>query len=348
MNSRTLIILSLLLIFICPITLFAANHVPVVKNVYAQQRHGTFLIEITYDVEDADGDLLEITVEASDDDGETYTIIPQSLTGDVGGDITPGAGKLIVWNVGKDLPDTNADNFKVRVIADDGGPEGMVLIPAGWFSMGDHHDVGDSDEKPVHTVYIDAFYMDVYEVTNAQYEQFMDATGHRPPAFWDDPDFNQPNHPVVGVSWHDAVAYAEWAGKRLPTEAEWEKAARGGLVGNKYPNGDSITHDDANYSGTGGRDIWTYTSPVGSFPPNGYGLYDMAGNVWELCSDWYDANYYSVSPPNNPKGPNSGTYRVLRGGSWSFNAYYLRCAFRNWIVAYGTLNFVGFRCSQDQ
>jgi len=328
--------------------LFAANHVPVVKNVYAQQRHGTFLIEITYDVEDADGDLLEITVEASDDDGETYTIIPESLTGDVGENITPGTGKLIVWNVGKDLPDTNADNFKVRVIADDGGPpEGMVLIPAGEFSMGDHHDVGDSDEKPVHTVYADAFYMDAYEVTNAQYEQFMDATGHKAPTYWNDPDFNQPNYPVVGVSWHDAVAYAEWVGKRLPTEAEWEKAARGGLVGNMYPNGNSITHDDANYWEKGGRDIWTYTSPVGSFPPNGYGLYDMAGNVYDWCSDWYGSNYYSVSPPNNPKGPDTGTLRVLRGGSWSYITFYLRCAYRHCNGPTTTDSYVGFRCAQD-
>ena len=139
----------------------------------------------------------------------------------------------------------------------------MVLIPAGEFQMGSNY--GYNDEKPVHTVYLDAFYMDKYEVTNALYKKFMDATGHKAPAYWNDSSYNAPDQPVLGVSWNDAKAYAEWAGKRLPTEAEWEKAARGGLVGKKYPWGDSISHDDANYGGTGGKDKWDGTSPVGSF-----------------------------------------------------------------------------------
>jgi iron(II)-dependent oxidoreductase len=131
----------------------------------------------------------------------------------------------------------------------------------------------------------------------------MDATDYEAPSYWNDSKFNAPNHPVVGVSWDDAVAYANWAGKRLPTEAEWEKSARGGLVGKKYPWGDTLTHDDANYSGTGGKDKWEHTSPVGSFASNGYGLYDMAGNVWEWCADWYFNNYYANSLKSNPKGP---------------------------------------------
>jgi formylglycine-generating enzyme required for sulfatase activity len=230
---------------------------------------------------------------------------------------------------------------KNEIIGKDGAP--MALIPAGEFQMGSNE---RDNEKPVHTVYLDAFYIDKYEVTNAQYRKFMDATEYKAPACWDDSKFNAPGHPVVSVSWDDAVAYAKWAGKRLPTEAQWEKAARGGLVGKKYPWGDELTHDYANYSGTGGRDKWEYTSPVGSFPPNGYGLYDMAGNVWEWCADWYDKDYYKNSPKQNPKGPDSGNIRVLRGGSWGTgDGYFLRAACRFDLEASVRYYYVGFRCS---
>ncbi len=226
-------------------------------------------------------------------------------------------------------------------------PEGMVLIPAGWFLMGSPEGVGGSDEHPQHKVWVDAFWIDRYEVTNAQYEKFMKATGHSVPEFWNDDDFNKPEHPVVGVSWDDAVAYAQWAGKRLPTEAEWEKAARGGLVGKRYPWGDGISHYNANFEGTEGRDRWNGTSPVGSFPPNRYGLYDMAGNAWEWCADWYGYNYYSSSPERNPKGPNIGKLRSLRGGGWGYNPDHVRVASRRY--CYGrpmyTVNHLGFRCA---
>ncbi|MFC1718733.1 formylglycine-generating enzyme family protein [Candidatus Poribacteria bacterium] len=234
----------------------------------------------------------------------------------------------------------------------------MVLIPAGEFQMGNHflaemvaegHEVG-WDEQPVHTVYVDAFYMDVYEVTNSRYREFVDATGHREPEHWGDPDltvFSASDHPVVAVTWHDAVAYAEWAGKRLPTEAEWEYAACGGLVGEKYPWGNEISHDHANYTGTGSRDVWEYLSPAGSFAPNGYGLYDMAGNVWEWCADWYEPIYYQVSPRENPTGPDSGSWsheRVVRGGSYFSRPSLLRVANRyHERPAYWT-SMLGFRC----
>ncbi len=161
----------------------------------------------------------------------------------------------------------------------------MVLIPASEFQMGNRWEDADEnpnrekgyfkDEQPVHTVYVDAFYMDVYEVTNAQYQKFVEASGHRKPAeFYDKPRFN---HPVVGISWKSARDYCEWAEKRLPTEAEWEKAVRGGLEGKRYPWGDSINPERANY----GHNVRQAT-PVGSYPPeNSYGLYDMMGNVGE-------------------------------------------------------------------
>jgi len=233
----------------------------------------------------------------------------------------------------------------------------MVLIPAGTFQMGS--DDGWEDEKPVHTVYLDAFYMDKYEVTNAQYKKFIDATGYKAPAFWNDSRFNAPNQPVVGVSWYDAKAYAEWAGKRLPTEAEWEKAARGGLIGNKYPNGNSISNNDANIGGIDGNDLWLYTSPVGQFAPNGYGLYDMAGNVREWCSDWLDwadidrhglTHYYAESPARNPTGPSSGILPVYRGGSFqnsSADSIGLRVAQRDGDNPNGYWESVGFRCAMD-
>ena len=172
-------------------------------------------------------------------------------------------------------------------------------------------------------------------------------------ANWRDPKFSQDeNHPVVCVSWNDVVAFAEWLSKksgysfRLPTEAEWEYACRNG--GKKIEYGTStgnLTYDLADYifTGNGGRDKWKYTAPVGSFLPNELGIYDMSGNVWEWCEDWYDKNYYGRSPKNNPQGPKNGKYRVLRGGSWSDVPRDMRCANRNWdYPAYRSLDY-GFR-----
>lgn len=224
----------------------------------------------------------------------------------------------------------------------------MVPIPAGEFQMGDSLD-GMSLALPVHRVYLDAFFIDAYEVTNAQYRKFMDATNHQAPREWNNPNFNAANHPVVGVTWHDAIAYATWVGKRLPTETEWEKAARGGIIGRRYPWGNELKQNDANYNGVGEKDQWSYTSPVGSFTPNDYGLYDMVGNACEWCMDWYDSNYYSISPNLDPAGPNAGTYRVLRGGSWhSSSESYLCVAYRHYSHPGGTSDCFGFRCVRSK
>ena len=245
----------------------------------------------------------------------------------------------------------------------------MVLIPAGDFQMGSNN--GHSDEKPVHTVYLDAFYMDVYEVTNAQYKKFVDANPQwrkdRIPSSYHNGNYlkhwngnNYPpgkgNHPVVHVSWYGAMAYAQWAGKRLPTEAEWEKAARGGLVGKKYPWGDSIDSSKVNYGGHVGG-----TTAVGRYAPNPYGLYDMVGNVWEWCLDAYDGSFYKNSPRRNPiRGAGSIAHvtnnftnvknspRVLRGGSWLFNLSHLRVAYRGRYDPTNTTDNVGFRCARAQ
>ncbi len=322
------------------------NQPPFVSNVRVSQRAGTKLVDIIYDVDDPDGDLLTITVEVSDDGGSTFTVPASSFTGDVGSGVVPGVDRHIVWDA-----EVYSANYQVRITASDEhiGKDGakMVLIPAGEFSMGDHHDVGYTYEKPVHTVYLDAFYMDVYEVTNALYKKFMDATGHKAPGYWNDSKYNAPDQPVVGVSWEDAKAYADWAGKRLPTEAEWEKAARGGLSGKKFPwGGDAPDGTQCNFADKNVDDGYGYAAPVGSYPPNDYGLYDMAGNVWEWCSDWYDSNYYTSSPKRNPTGPSSRSWRFLRGGSWAHNVYYLRCANRSGFNPSLTDYSLGFRCSE--
>ncbi len=253
-------------------------------------------------------------------------------------------------------------------------PEGMVLIPAGDFQMGSDDAEADGDEQPVRTVYVDAFYMDTHEVTNAEYKTFVLANPEwqktRIPDVlhngfylhaWDGNNYpsGKANHPVRYVNWYGAMAYAAWAGKRLPTEAEWEKAARGGLVAKEYPRGNTITPNDANYydGNVGG------TTPVGSYAANGYGLYDMAGNVWEWCLDAWDKTFYAASPSSNPLSGVSGSTlanlaeivdnytgvkssRVLRGGSWSNSSRGLRAAGRDGRSPSTTANGLGFRCAR--
>ncbi len=226
-------------------------------------------------------------------------------------------------------------------------PDGMVLIRGGTFTMGS--DTGD--ETPAHTVWVDPFYLDKSEVTNRQYREFIDSTGHPAPPYFRDRDLNKPDQPVVGISYDDAVAYAGWAGKRLPTEAEWEYAARGGLSDKKHPWGDDEPFTRCNYAPIhrGGKeaDGYEYTAPVGTYAPNGYGLYDMAGNVWEWCRDYYDSLYYGVSPDSNPAGPDSGYTRVLRGGSWlSINPKHLTCSSRLELRPFVKDRYYGFRCAK--
>ena len=280
-----------------------------------------------------------------------------------------GCGEEIADDEDKAVKDLVKDEVLVKgeVVADpekkitwekDGSK--MVLIPGGSFQMGDHLDKMPN-ALPVHKVELDGFYMDSHQITVGQFKRFLKESGYKPEAvkggweinrFWNEVEKDSPadKHPVIYVSWNDATAYAKWAGKRLPTEAEWEYAARGGRVGKWYPWGDDekVVRDYANYKRTGGRDKWDRTAPVGSFKPNGYSLYDMAGNVWEWCSDWYDENYYSKSPLRNPQGPSSGSTRVLRGGHWTSGTLTLRVAYRLSNTPNRRLNpNSGFRCVSD-
>ncbi len=225
-------------------------------------------------------------------------------------------------------------------------PEGMVLIPGGYFTMGSD----STGENPKHRVWVDTFYMDKYEVTNKQYLEFVKATGHPKPPFIKDTFLNKPDQPVVGVSYFDALCYAKWAGKRLPTEAEWEYGARGGFVDKEFPWGDDTPFKKCNYAPEGNMeaDGYKYTAPVGRFKPNNFGLYDMSGNVWEWCVDFYDTLYYRMSPEKNPAGPDSGYLRVVRGGSWlSINPRHLRCASRMGLKPFVQDRYYGFRCVMD-
>ena len=221
----------------------------------------------------------------------------------------------------------------------------MALVPAGEFTMGSN--MAD-DEKPVHHVYLNAFYMDKYEVMVGQYARFLEATDMEEPPDWY--IMNQPQHqkrPVVNVDWEDAVMYCKWAGKRLPTEAEWEKAARG-TDGRIYPWGNEApTRLHANY----GRKEWNNhlaLVPVGSFEEgrSPYGIYDMAGNAWEWVSDWYDYDYYQNSPRRNPIGPATGDSKVVRGGSWLYISEFLRSAHRFAAQPTNKHFGYGFRCAK--
>lgn len=264
---------------------------------------------------------------------------------------------------------------------------GMALIPAGEFWMGRTHMFmfdelswtarARLDDQPARPVFVDAFYMDKYEVTTTDYAKFVEAKRRPAPWNWKEGKVNpgQEQWPVYNVTWDNAVAYCTWAGKRLPTEAEWEKAARGGLDRKLYPWAD-IFEPEAKAESTaapaaapaatadGDRPpkktikLARYGFPngpvaVGSFPPNGYGLYDVTGNVWEWIADWYGQDYYPIAPSKNPRGPEIGKYRVLRGGGWATSEEgggqraLLGVHYRNYAPGDQTSNVVGFRCAKD-
>lgn len=382
MINRCKILLALTMLI--PPALHAAP--PVVSNVQASQRPGTKLVDIYYDLSDPDGDLQEVEVVMSSDGGLTWTIPCVTLTGHVGPGVSPGSGRHIVWNAGADWNGNFVASTRARVTAYDGttppAPPGMVYIAAGPFQMGDNFEEGSTDELPVHNVQVSAFFMDQHEVYRELWlsvNAWASANGYSGISG----SYKGNNHPIHTVSWYDAVkwcnarsemegldpcyytdvghttvyragdtnvttAMVDWTanGYRLPTEAEWEKAARGGFTGRRFPLGDTISHSQANYRASGNyaydlsypagyhptynNGTTPYTSPVGAFAANGYGLHDMTGNLWEWCWDWYSSTYYgSPGSLDDPRGPDSASFRLLRGGAWSSSASVLRCADRH-------------------
>ena len=212
-------------------------------------------------------------------------------------------------------------------------PSDLVLIPGGEFLMGQEN--GRDDERPVHRVKIAAFHLGRTQVTNAAWDVFCKATSrehhHR---------FGGPDHPVTSVNWFDAAAYCHWIHARLPTEAEWEFAARGGVEGRLYPWGDTVPAFPP------GR--WQHgPEPVAQDPPNPYGLFDLGQNVHEWCSDWYDPDYYAISPAVDPRGTDHGTRRASRGGAWRHHIKVSRCAARSSIPPEFRYADYGFRIAAD-
>jgi len=340
---------------------------PVISNVRAAQREGTRLVDIDYDVTDPDSPTLQIAVEVSDNNGASYTVPAVSFTGDVGHGIRTGVGKRITWDAKADWPNQYSSKVRFRVLASDVWlpPRGMVVIPAGVFTMGD-----DRVEGPVRPVDVSAFAIDRTEVTAALWNEVRTWALSRgydltPGGSWGN------DHPIHTVNWFDVVKwcnarsekeglvpayyldeaktqvyragdkapFVNWnAGYRLPTEAEWEKAARGGAVGRLYPwaDSDDISDDRLNYNHRIGR-----TTPAGSYAANGFGLRDMAGNVWEWCWDWHAE--YPGGLVTDPRGPASGSARLIRGGTWDTSAGYCRVANRYAHTPASRHDSVGFR-----
>jgi formylglycine-generating enzyme required for sulfatase activity len=358
---------------------------PVISNLSAAQRAGTKLVDVSYDLAAPGFPTVAVSLEISSDGGATWTVPATSVSGAIGSSVTPGTGKVIVWDAGADWPLGYSTQMRFRVTADDG----FAFIPEGSFTMGRTSGDTDTNAPPV-TVTVSSFYMQKTETTKAQWDEvraWAASNGYTdlPPG-----GGKAVNHPVQTVTWWDVVKWcnarsekegltpvytvsgavmrmgttvptANWSanGYRLPTEAEWEKAARGGVSEKRFPWGtDTISHSDANFRNNGGEAYASgttdyhpsyatggtpYASPVGSFAANGFGMFDMSGNVWEWCWDWYGASSY-VNGSTDPRGLFSGTNRVYRGGSWISVAIYCRAAYRDFNTPGNSLNgYVGFR-----
>jgi sulfatase modifying factor 1 len=227
----------------------------------------------------------------------------------------------------------SVQSSRISKTIDTSSEPAYVQIPGSWFLMGSEK--GQDCERPIHCVWVDCFSFATTQVTNEQYGRFLLSTGTTPPPFWREPNFNHPQQPVAGVSWHEAARYCEWLSQqtgrhfRLPTEAEWECAARGGLEQKQFPWGDDPPQMLPNYA-TRWR---SGPEPVAQYAPNAFGLYDIGDNVHEWCSDWYDPNYYAISPGRNPQGPEESPLKpqrkASRGGSWRHQVKVARCSARS-------------------
>jgi formylglycine-generating enzyme required for sulfatase activity len=322
-------------IFLC-FTIAQAYTQSIVNVTFKQQGE---TVRISYDLKDAqNGQTFNIELYCSTDGGRTYGNALKAVSGDVGEKIIGGYSKTIIWQpMQENITTLESDKVKFKVTAaiKSTMPDNMVFVKGGTFRMGSRK---EKDEKPIHSVTVDDFYISKYEVTQKEWRAIMGTN----PSHFKDCD----NCPVERVSWNDVQEYIKKlnakTGKnyRLPTEAEWEYAARGGNKSKGY------TYSGSN---TIGNVAWYYknsdskTHPVGQKSSNELGIYDMSGNVWEWCSDWYGSDYYKNSSSNNPKGANSGTSRVLRGGAWNSLPAFCRIANRYDYTPTYRKYFIGFR-----
>lgn len=377
---------------------------PVITGVTGAQRAGTKLVDIAFTISDPDSTSVNVFIAVSKDSGATWDVPVRTFTSggnNLGLNVPVTANptaKAVVWDAGADWDGHYTEHCRVRVLANDAG---LVLIPAGDYLRGNPPALGDTDitDAPQYSVYVGAFYIESTLVTGGRWNLVKDGYADSHGCAFDNPgSFKAATHPVHTVNWYDAVKWCNARsqmegltpvyytdagyttvyrtgrvapyvkpganGYRLPTEAEWEKAARGGLSGKRFPSGDIMSHSLANYcsDATYAYDISStrgchptyatgampYTSPVGSFPANNYGLFDMAGNVMEWCYDWYNPTSYATgqTDPQGPSSPIAGYVdRIVRGGSWFNHSSALRCAIRNVRAPpIAVNNDVGFRC----
>ena len=355
---------------------------PTVTNIVARQlTDGTGRVEITYSLADSDSATVYISVAISTNGGSTY-LARNYVTGDVGS-VRPGSGRRMTWDARADLGSSAVfPNCKARITADDssggGSPGQMIYIPAGSFLMGNNgsEPYSYSNELPQHSVYLSGYYIGKYEVTRGEYSAFKNAGGYSNSAYWSTAGWSwkvsnsrtQPyywdavqnwgtgnftqtdSHPVVGVSYYEAEAFCNWAGGHLPTEAQWERAARWtGSYPNVYPWGNTWNQEYCNNyydsNPAGGGYAKYQTSPVGSYSSYGSpsGCQDMAGNVWEWVQDWYKSYPGSSNPFDY-----TNSCRVLRGGGWNNDSgYYSRCAYRfSYYFPYFYSDYGGFRLAR--
>jgi formylglycine-generating enzyme required for sulfatase activity len=377
-----------------------AQTAPVVQqsSVTAAQAYPSKDVNISYTISDAVSTSDNVWIIVSSDGGTTWTVPASSFSGAQGLGVPVTSAPTVqnvTWHAGTDWNGNYTTTCRVRVIACNNN---MVLIPAGSYLRGNPPALGDSDitDAPQYSVNVNAFLMDNNYVSGYLWTNVLGYASSHGYTFDNAGSFNGQSYPVTSVNWYDAVKWCNARsqyegvppvyytdagfttlytsggdvdaiyvkpgvnGYRLPTEAEWEKAARGGLSGFRFPWGNTISESQANYYGCISVCGFTYdlgpngyspagfggqgTSPVGSFPANGYSLYDMAGNVYAWCWDWYGSSYYA-SGQTNPQGPSNNSFgRVLRGGSWDGGAYYARCAYRSNYSPFYALHGDGFRC----
>ncbi len=216
---------------------------------------------------------------------------------------------------------------------------GMIFVEGGMFNMGSQE--GESDEMPIHSVFVNSFWLDKFPVTVKEYHLYCGSVGIEFP-IQPDWDYNE-DLPVVNVTWEEALGYSKWVGKRLPTEAEWEYAANGGIYSKKTIYSGSNNIDEIGWYAKN----CDSTCKIGLKKPNELGIYDLSGNVWEWCNDWYDEEYYHERTENNPKGPVNGNQRVLRGGSYFNDSYFLRITNRHRFAQNRKNSMIGFRCAKN-